>query len=82
MSFFIQDLHLKFHSFLGFQHESGLSVKAILLLSATLVLAIGLNFFGLEYHYCYIESQSYLVYLSSILKISKQVFKNALSVHT
>ena len=48
MSFFIQDLHLKFHSFLGFQHESGLSVKAILLLSATLLLAICLNFFGLE----------------------------------
>ena len=45
--FFIQDLHLKFHSFLGFQHESGSSVKAIMLLSAALPLAIGLNFFGL-----------------------------------
>ena len=47
MSFFYQDLHLNFHSFLGFQHESRLSVKAIMLLSAALPLAIGLNFFGL-----------------------------------
>ena len=31
MSFFIQDLDLKFHSFLGFfQHGSGFSVKAIM----------------------------------------------------
>ena len=47
MSFFIQDLQLNFHSFLGFQHGSGLSIKAIMPLSATLPLAIGLNFFGL-----------------------------------
>ena len=39
MSFFIQDLHLNFHSFLDFQHGSGLSVQAIMLL---LPLAIGL----------------------------------------
>ena len=45
--FFIQDLHLNFHSSLGFQHGSGSSVKAIMLLSAALPLAIGLNFFGL-----------------------------------
>ena len=45
MSFFIQDLHLNFHSFLGFQHGSGSSVKAIMLLSAALPLAIGLIFF-------------------------------------
>ena len=38
MSFFIQDLHLNFHTFLVFQHESGSSVKAIMLLSATLPL--------------------------------------------
>ena len=44
MSFFIQDLHLNFHSFLGFQHGSGLSVKAIMLLPAALPLVIGLNF--------------------------------------
>ena len=44
--FFIQDLHLNFHSFLGFQHGSGSSVKEIILLSAALRLAIGLNFFG------------------------------------
>ena len=44
MSFFIQDLQLNFHSFLGFQHGSGLSIKAIMPLSATLPLAIGLNF--------------------------------------
>ena len=47
MSFFIQDLHLNFNSFLGFQNGSGLSVKAIMLLSAALPLAIGLNFSGL-----------------------------------
>ena len=47
MGFFIQDLHLNFHSFLGFQHRSGSSVKAIMLLSTALPLAIGLNLFGL-----------------------------------
>ena len=46
MGVFIQDLHLNFHSFLGFQHESDLSVNAIMLLSAALPLANGLNFFG------------------------------------
>ena len=45
--FFIQNLHLNFYSSLGFQHGSGSSVKAIMLLSATLPLAIGLIFFGL-----------------------------------
>ena len=43
MTFFIQDLHLNFHSFLGFQRGSGSSVKAIMPLSATLPLAIGLK---------------------------------------
>ena len=43
MRFFIQDLHLKFNSFLGFQHGSGSSVKAIMSLSATLPLVIGLK---------------------------------------
>ena len=38
MSFFIQDLHLNFHTFLVFQHKSGSSVKTIMLLSATLPL--------------------------------------------
>ena len=47
MSFLIQDLVLNFHSFLGFQHGSGSSIKAIMSLSATLPLVIGLNFFGL-----------------------------------
>ena len=47
VSFFIQDLHLNFQSFLGFQLESGSSVKAIMLLSSALPLAIGLKFFGL-----------------------------------
>ena len=42
MSFFIQDLHLNFHSFLGFQHGSDSSVKAIMLL---LPLVIGLKCF-------------------------------------
>ena len=45
--FFYSRLHLNFHSFLGFQRGSGSSVKAIMLLSAALPLAIGLNFFGL-----------------------------------
>ena len=45
--FFVQDLQLNFHSFLGFQHGNGSSIKAIMPLSATLPLAIGLNFFGL-----------------------------------
>ena len=40
MSFFIQDLHLNSHSFLRFQHWSGLSVQAIMRL---LPLAIGLK---------------------------------------
>ena len=41
--FFIQDLHFNFHSFLGFQHGSGSSVKAIMPLSAKLPLAIDLK---------------------------------------
>ena len=45
MSFFIQDLHLNFHSFLGFRHGSGSSVKTIMPLSAILPLAIGLKCF-------------------------------------
>ena len=45
--FFIRDLHLNFHFCLGFQHESGSSVKAIMLLSPALPLATGLNFFSL-----------------------------------
>ena len=44
--FFIQDLHLNFYSFLGFQHGSGSSVKTTMLLSAALPLAIGLSFFS------------------------------------
>ena len=47
MSFFIQDLHLNFHSSLIFQHESGSSVKAIMSLSATLPLVIVLKCFWL-----------------------------------
>ena len=47
MSFFIQYLHLNFYSFLVFQHGRGSSVKAIIPFSATLPLAIGLNFVGL-----------------------------------
>ena len=38
--FFIQDLHLNFHSFLGFQHGSGSSVKTIMSLLATVPLAM------------------------------------------
>ena len=54
MSFFIQDLHLNFRSFLGFLNGSCSSVKTIMLLSATLPLAIGLKCFGFLQHYCYI----------------------------
>ena len=45
MRFFIQDLHLNVHSFLGLQHASGLSGKAIMPPSATLPLGIGLKCF-------------------------------------
>ena len=41
----LQHLHLNLHSFLGFRHGSGSSVKAIIPLSATLPLAIGLKCF-------------------------------------
>ena len=44
MRFFIQDLNLDFHSFLGFENGSGSSIKAIMPLSATLRLAIALVF--------------------------------------
>ena len=39
--FFIQYLHLNFHSLLVFQHGNGSSVKATMPLSVTLPLAIG-----------------------------------------
>ena len=41
---FIQDLHLNFHSFLGFQQGSVSSIKAVMPLSTTLPIAIGLSF--------------------------------------
>ena len=44
MSFYIQDLGSNFHSLLGFQHGKGSSIKAIIPLSATFPLVIGLNF--------------------------------------
>ena len=44
MSFLFKIFHLNFHSFLGFQNGSDSSIKAIIPLSATLPLAIGLNF--------------------------------------
>ena len=43
MSFFIQNLHLNFHSFIGFQFGSGSSVQAIIAISTTLPWAIGLK---------------------------------------
>ena len=45
MSFFIQDLHLNFHSFLGFRHGSGSPVKTVMSLSARLPSAIVLKCF-------------------------------------
>ena len=49
MIFFIQDLHLNFHSFLGFQRGSDSSVNAIMLLSATLPFP----FLSVSYDYGY-----------------------------
>ena len=86
MSFFIQDLRLNFHSFLGFQHGSGLSVQAIMRL---LPLAIGLE--------CFWFLIALLLYLkSTILGLSfldlkifayqtsfqEDLDKSILSVHT
>ena len=45
VDFWSQDLHLNFHSFLGFQHGSDSSVKSIMRLSTTLPLAISLKCF-------------------------------------
>ena len=47
MIFFYSRFTVKLPFFLGFQHGSGSSIKAIMELSATLPLAIGLTFFGL-----------------------------------
>ena len=69
MSFFIQDLHLDFHSLLDFQHGRGSSIKAIMPVSATLPLVICLNFFWFLIALLYIQSQPYLDYLSLILNI-------------
>ena len=88
MSFFIQDLHLNFHSFLGFQRGSGSLVKGIMLLSATLALAIGLKFF------CFLIAlllypKPYWDYISFTLKIfacqtsfRDYLDKSVASVHT
>ena len=64
MSFFIQYLHLKFHSFIGFQHGSDSSVKVIMRL---LPLAIGLKCFW------------YLIALLLHLKSAILVFKRILT---
>ena len=70
MSFFIEDLHLSFHSFLGFQHRSGSSVKTIIPLSARLPLAIGLKcFWYLIALLLYLKSTILGLSFLSILKI-------------
>ena len=76
MSFFIQDLHLNFHSFLGFRHGSGSSVKAIMPLSATLPLAIGLK--------CFWFLVALLLYTKSTYQTSfrEDLYKSVLTVHT
>ena len=83
--FFIQDLQLNFHSFLGFRHGSGFSIKAIMSLSAALPLAVG-KWVVIALLF---ESQPYLDYISSILKIfayqtsfREDLDKSILSVHT
>ena len=92
-SFFIQDLHLNFHSFLGFHYGGGSSIKAAMSLSTTLPLAIGLKFFWFPdrkfFFLLYIQSQPYLDYHSSILKIfayqtgfQEDFDKGVLSVYT
>ena len=45
MKFFIQDLHLNFHSLLDFRHGRGSSVNTIMPLPATLPLVTGLKCF-------------------------------------
>ena len=66
MSFFIQDLHLNFHSFLGFQRGSDSSDKVIMRL---LPLAIGLK--------CFWFLIALLLYLkSTILGLSFLDLKN------
>ena len=88
MGFFIQDLHLNFHFFLGFRHGSGSSVKTIMPPSATLPLEIGLKCFWFLIALL-IQSQPYLDYLFSVLKIfayqaifREDLGKSVLSVHT
>ena len=68
MSFFIQDLHLNFRSFLGFfQHGSGSSVKAIMSNISNITTSNWFENFLVSNSI--IQSQQYLDYLSSILKI-------------
>ena len=67
--FFYSRFTIKFSFFFRFSTWKWSSVEAIMVLSAALPLVIRLNFFGLYKHYCYIESQPYLDYLSSGLKI-------------
>ena len=76
MSSFPQDLHLNFHSFLGFQHASGSSVKVIMRL---LPLAIGLKCFWLLIALL-LQLRS-TDYLSMILRSlpTKPVFKRILA---
>ena len=72
----LQNLHLNFHSFLGFQHGSGSSVKVIMQL---LPLAIGLKcFWFLIGLLLYLRSADYI---SSILRSlpTKPVFKRILA---
>ena len=57
--FFYSRFTFKLFIFLGFQHESGLSVKAIMPLSATLPLATGLKSF------CFLKAL--LLYPKSIM---------------
>ena len=60
MSFLIQDLHLNFHYFLGLQHGTDSSVKAIMPLSAALPLAIGFIFFLVYYSIIVISKVSHI----------------------
>ena len=46
--FFVQDIQLNFHSFLGFQHGNGSSIKAIMPLSANITISDWFEFFGLQ----------------------------------
>ena len=78
MSFLFKILHLKFHSFLGFQHGSGISMKAIIPLSATLPLSIGSNFLVCNSIAISKVSHTWIFFLNAKSNPTKRVFERIL----